>query len=101
MNSELLQELDMLEKEKEISKDILYAEIEEALKAGKCIYENNSVSSGDELFYDMIPMYSYHYDLEYEGDDMAALLIGLGIAENEKPVEAGQIMIADQADLQQ
>ncbi len=76
-------------------------DLEEALKAGKCIYENNSVSSGDELFYDMIPMYSYHYDLEYEGDDMAALLIGLGIAENEKPVEAGQIMIADQADLQQ
>ena len=33
MNSELLQALDMLEKEKEISKDILFAAIEDSLKA--------------------------------------------------------------------
>ncbi len=71
MNSELLQALDMLEKEKEISKDILFAAIEDSLKAAcrehlgrnenvvvevdretgdfHCYYEKEVVESEDDI----------------------------------------------------
>ncbi len=78
MNSELLQALDMLEKEKEISKDILFAAIEDSLKAAckehlgrnenvvvevdretgdfHCYYEKEVVETEDDLEDDSLQM---------------------------------------------
>ena len=72
-------------------------DLENAVKEGRCIYEGY-VDSCDELFYEMIPMYRYHDDAEYETDDMAALLIGLGIADNAYPAGGEKTGVMDQAD---
>lgn len=62
-------------------------DLEEAVKEGRCIYDK-TVTSPDGLFYDMIPTYNYRSDMGYEADDMAALLIGLGIAEDAEAEQA-------------
>lgn len=72
-------------------------DLKNAVKEGRCVYEGY-VGSCDELFYDMIPMYRYDDDVEYEADDMAALLIGLGIADNVGSTGGRQIGVMDQAD---
>lgn len=78
-------------------------DLDDAANEGKCVYEQ-TVSSSDELFYDMIPMYRYDSDADwdYETDDMAALLIGLGIADNAYPVgesQSGGTDLAEEEDL--
>ena len=62
-------------------------DLEEALQNGRCVYENTNYYY-DDLLYDMVSLYDYRYDKGYEQDDMAALLIGIGIAEDARP--AGQ-----------
>lgn len=71
----------------------------QAEKDGRCVYDNMtasyaSYSFAEELLYDMVSIYNHNdYDMEYEQDDMAALLIGLGIAENAKPTGAEHAVI--------
>lgn len=71
--------------------------LENAMKEGRCIYEGY-VDSCDQLYYDMMPMYRYDDDAGYETDDMAALLIGLGIADNANSTGGSQTGIMDQAE---
>lgn len=56
-----------------------------------------SFYSVDDLLYDVVSIYSYHADLGYEQDDMAALLIGLGVADREKPSGPDQMIIVSGA----
>lgn len=61
----------------------------------RCVYEYSSYSySPDDVFYDMLSVYSYQCDRGYEQDDMAALLIGMGIADDERPEGAEQAIVA-------
>lgn len=59
-------------------------DLQQAVRDGRCVYED-SVSYYDDLLYSMVAIYGYRTDMEYEQDDMAALLIGLGIADGVKP----------------
>lgn len=61
-------------------------DLEQAVREGRCIYQNN-VSYFDDLLYDMVGIYGYRGNYTYERDDMAALLIGIGIAEEAKPAD--------------
>lgn len=67
-------------------------DIEQAVQTGRCVYEN-SVSYYDDLLYHMLAIYNYQYNMDYEQDDMAALLIGLGIADGAKPAGQEQAVI--------
>ena len=58
-------------------------DLERADREGRCVYQS-SFSYYDDLLYDMVSIYRYRSSLAYEQDDMAALLIGLGIAEEAK-----------------
>lgn len=62
---------------------------------GKCVYEYDSFSYyPNDVLYDMLSLYSYRADKGYAQDDMAALLIGLGIADDGKPEGAEKAVIA-------
>lgn len=67
-------------------------DLQQAVRDGRCVYED-SVSYYDDLLYSMVSIYGYRSDLEYERDDMAALLIGLGIADGAKPAGKEQAVI--------
>lgn len=59
----------------------------QAMLDGRCVYQNNYSYYGD-LSYDMVGVYYGHSSgFGYERDDMAALLIGIGIAEEAKPAD--------------
>lgn len=60
----------------------------------RCVYANTAYST-DDLLYDMVSVYDYgtRSELGYEQDDMAALLIGLGAADREKPSGPGKGVI--------
>lgn len=58
----------------------------QAMLGGRCVYQNNYSYYGD-LSYDMVGVYGYRGNYTYERDDMAALLIGIGIAEEAKPAD--------------
>ena len=61
---------------------------------GKCVYQCSSYSlSLNDVLYDMLTVYSYRDDKGYAQDDMAALLIGLGAAINERPEGSEEAMI--------
>lgn len=60
---------------------------------GKCVFDNTFYYV-DDLLYDMVSVYRYRTDLGYEQDDMAALLVGLGIAESEKTSVSDQLIAA-------
>ena len=62
--------------------------LSEAKADSRCVYQG-AVSMYDSLLYDMVSMYSNPANLSYEQDDMAALLIGIGIADDEKPEGTG------------
>lgn len=59
---------------------------------GRCVYQS-SVNYFDSLLYDMVSIYGYYGNLDYEQDDMAALLIGLGTAIGEKPMDGRYAVI--------
>lgn len=68
-------------------------DLQQAVKDGRCVYEN-PVPYYEDLLYNMLSIYSYQSDVEYEQDDMAALLLGLGIADGARPAGEEQAVIA-------
>lgn len=61
---------------------------------GKCVYQYSAYSrSLNDVLYDMLTVYRYRDDKGYAQDDMAALLIGLGTANNERPEGSEEAMI--------
>lgn len=62
-------------------------DLQQAEADGRCVYRNSSIGDmGDMLRSDMISLYGYRNVVgEYGEDDMAALIIGLGIAREEAP----------------
>lgn len=67
-------------------------DLEQAVKDGRCVYENADYNY-DNLLYDMISVYDPHADLGYLREDMAALLVGIGVADNERPAGGEQAVI--------
>lgn len=67
-------------------------DLEEALQNGRCVYENEDYYY-DDLLYDMVAIYDRQYNRGYEQDEMAALLLGIGIAEDAKPAEAEEAIV--------
>lgn len=67
-------------------------DLEQAKKDGRCVYENADCNY-DNLLYDMISVYDPHADLGYVREDMAALLVGIGIADNARPAGGEQAVI--------
>ncbi len=67
-------------------------DLQQAVKDGRCVYQNK-VTYYDNLLYDMVGIYGRQPNTVYEQDDMAALLVGLGIAERTWSVEGNQIVI--------
>ena len=59
-------------------------DLKQAFQDGRCVYHNSS-SNFDNFLYSMVGIYSTIN--RYKQDDMAALLIGLGIAEEAKPAD--------------
>lgn len=79
-----------LEGEIMVFKDVKAGEtmdLQQAEADGRCVYRNSSIGDmGDMLRSDMISLYGYRNVIgEYGEDDMAALIIGLGIAWEEAP----------------
>ena len=66
------------------------------IQNGRCVF-NGTFYSVDDLLYDMVSVYSYHADLGYEQDDMAALLIGMSVADRERTSAPDQIVIVNGA----
>lgn len=62
--------------------------------SGRCVYKGTFYSI-DDLLYDMVSVYGYHSELGYEQDDMAALLIGLGVADQKRPAGRNEIWGTD------
>ncbi len=71
--------------------------VQQAVDSGRCVYSGSAVHY-DDLFSKMIPLYDIHYgnqtDKGYEYDQMAALIMGLGLAEQEVPEGTERIVIA-------
>ena len=70
-------------------------DLAQAVKDGRCVYENSMTSSSyDSLLYDMVGIYGRQPGTTYEQDDMAALLIGMGKAADEKPLDGEYMVVA-------
>lgn len=79
-----------LEEELMVFKDVKAGEtldLQQAEADGRCVYRDSSIGDmGDMLRSDMISLYGYrNVSGEYGEEDMAALIIGLGIAREEAP----------------
>lgn len=58
----------------------------QAMKDGRCVYQDDAMEDVHDLFYGgLISFYGNSADTRYEGDQMAALLTGLGIAREDMP----------------
>lgn len=68
-------------------------DLRQADEAGRCVYQS-SADTCDELLYSMVNLYSNYPDIGYEQEDMAALLIGLGLADEARPSEQSTAVIA-------
>ncbi len=68
-------------------------ELQQALKEGRCVYQSPADMYGD-LLYSMVSIYSNSVDSGYEQDDMAALFIGLGLADEARPAGQDNAVIA-------
>lgn len=66
-------------------------DIKQAAADGRCVYQN-AVSYFDNLLYDMVSPYVNPSMTAYEQDDMAALLIGLGISDGARPLDASVVI---------
>ncbi len=64
-------------------------DLQEAERSGRCVYTSYSFSC-DDLLYDMV---FGGGNIFYSQDDIAALLIGMGIAGIEKPEEGNSVVI--------
>ena len=67
-------------------------DLSQAIKNGSCVYQNRIDYYGD-LLYDLAGLYSSRSYYPYEQDDMAALLIGLGLARDKKPSEKNAVIV--------
>lgn len=67
-------------------------DLHQAALDGRCVYQD-SATYYDNMMYDMLYYYGYHPKLEYEVDDMAALLIGMGIAEEARTGRRSQVIV--------
>ncbi|MCM1263948.1 MAG: hypothetical protein NC313_14650 [Butyrivibrio sp.] len=69
-------------------------DLRQAAENGRCIYEGQT-SDYEKLYRRLLPIYdkSSNKEYPYELDDMAALITGLGIAEDEKPKELDRAII--------
>lgn len=65
-------------------------DLQQAVRAGRCVYEG-STPYFDNLLHDMVGYYGIRR--EYNQEDMAALLIGLGVAE-EHNSQPGTVIVA-------
>lgn len=65
-------------------------DLRRAVGDGRCIYES-SAAYLDDLLYDMVGIYGAR--VEYDQDDMAALLIGLGVAEEQNSQSGAVIAV--------
>lgn len=66
-------------------------DIQQAVADGRCVYQD-TVPYVDNLLHDMVGIYGYGRTRDYEQDDMAALFIGLGIAEEKKTQSSAAII---------
>ncbi len=60
-------------------------DIGQAVLNGRCIYQNDMPDYLDNMMYDLFDLYGSAAKTTYKQDDMAALLIGLGVAKEAKP----------------
>lgn len=67
-------------------------DLKQAIRDGKCLYRDE-VSYFDNLLYDLISIYGYRTNINFEQDDMSALLIGLGIADELKPLDRSEAVV--------
>lgn len=67
-------------------------DLRQAENDGRCVYQS-SISFFEALLYNMVYFYGYYTDLGYEQEDMAALVMGLGIADEAKPKDDECIII--------
>ena len=64
--------------------------LEQAQMDSRCVYENTAAEDASDLMYSMVSRYySYSSNDKYRQDDMAALLVGLGVARDAQPREEG------------
>lgn len=68
-------------------------DLKQADAEGRCVYQE-STDTYDNMLYSMVNLYGNSYDLGYEQDDMAALFIGLGLADDARPSEQSNVIIA-------
>lgn len=63
--------------------------LKQAIKDGRCVYEDDYFRYEKQYDDIMVRIFeqSSNGEYEYESDDIAALLVGIGIAENERPRE--------------
>lgn len=69
--------------------------LQQAWMDSRCVYENTAVGDTSDLMYSMVSRYyTYSPTEEYRQDDVAALLIGLGVANDALPQEEGYGIVA-------
>lgn len=60
----------------------------------RCVYTYTSADAVNDLMYSMLFRYNNSKKEEYRQDDIAALLIGLGVARDAQPADKGYALIA-------
>lgn len=68
-------------------------DLRQAVEEGRCVYQSSADEYSD-LLYSMVDLYNNSPDIGYEQDDMAALLIGLGLADDARTSGQGDAVIA-------
>ncbi len=68
-------------------------DLQQAARDGRCVYEG-MVPYYDNLMSEMTNRYWYRSKRDYEEDDIAALIIGLGIADQAKPADESSVVLA-------
>lgn len=68
-------------------------DLKQAVSDGRCVYRGE-VAYYEDLIYDLVSIYGYQTNQTYEQDDMAALVIGLGLAREAEPSEKSYAIIA-------
>lgn len=68
-------------------------DLQQAVADGRCVYQSTA-DTCDDMMYNLVSIYGYSSYMDYEQDDMAALVIGLGIAEEARPADRDYAIIA-------
>lgn len=67
-------------------------DLKQAVRDGRCLYREE-VPYFDNLLYDLVSIYGNRTNPGFEQDDMSALLIGLGIADELKPLDRSEAVV--------